>query len=242
MKKDINITAIAITAIVVVAFLITVLYLFPGRAGKTVDANGYAEMSVPPDKAVVYLMIETKADSADKARDENAVISANIKNALAAIGVKESDIETENFNLRENCEWLREGKTCSGFVVTNNIKVSTKNFDEVGKIADAAIDNGALINYINYELSAEKSNEYKAAVLAEAAKDAKTKAEAIVAGLGKKLGSLVSITTSDYGYGPYRVFMAEAAVAVGEQKVPTELPARNLDITASVSAKYKIKG
>lgn len=59
---------------------------------------------------------------------------------------------------------------------------------------------------MNYELSNKKMNEYKAIVLAEAAKDAKTKAESIAHGLGKKLGNLVSIDVFEYSYYPYPLY------------------------------------
>jgi uncharacterized protein YggE len=73
--------------------------------------------------------------------------------------------------------------------------VTTEDFSNVGNVIDAAVDAGALVSYINFELSVERSNEYKMLVMTNASLDAKQKAEAIASGLGKTVGRLVSITT-----------------------------------------------
>ena len=109
---------------------------------------------------------------------------------------------------------------------------------------DAGVDAGASIGYINFELSQEKQNEYKAQALKQAAEDAKIKAESIAEGLGKSIGSIYSISSSDFDYYPWRIYEAtassEAGVAEAKQAA-TDIQPGEKDITARVSVVFKLK-
>lgn len=239
--QKLNWTAIIISLVVVAAVISTVVYLFP-RETNTVDSTGTAKMTVPPDKVVVYLQIETKATTAEEAKNNNADISSKVMTDLDTIGISKTDIETENYNIYQDCEWTQSGQKCKGFIANNNIKISSKDFTNVGKVVDAGVNAGALVSYINYELSTEKQNEYKKTVLSQAGQDAKSKAEAIAAGVGKKIGDLVSVSASDYNYIPYPLFArAESVGSADAKQVATNLPAKSLEVTATVSAKYELK-
>ena len=114
-------------------------------------------------------------------------------------------------------------------------------FDNAGKMVDAVVDSGALVSYINFELSLEKQNEYKKTVLADAARDAKSKAEALASGFGKRVGKLVSVSSSDYNYAPYRLYAMAEGIAADAKQAATNLPSKTLEVTATVSARYEIK-
>lgn len=237
--QKLNWTAIIISLVIVVSLISTVVYLFP-RESKAIDTTGTAQMTVPPDKAVVSIQIQGKAVSAEAAKNTHSYISEQVMAALSKAGIEKENIETENYNIVPDCKWTQEGEKCEGYISSSYVKVSSNEFKDAGKIVDAAVDAGATINYINFELSLEKQNEYKKTVLANAAKDAKSKAEAIAAGVNKKLGDLISISTSDYGYNPYPIFRA-AESGVSAKQAAVDLPAKNLDITATVTAKYELK-
>lgn len=240
MKKT-NITAIVISAIIVAGILFGI-FMFKGGEDRTVQATGSAQMSVAPDEVLVYLQIQTKSLSAETAKNRNAEITDDVLTGLIKLGLERKDIETENYNIYPEYDWSKGKQEFKGYVASNYMKVKATDFDKVGDIIDSAVDAGALVNYINFELSTKKSNEYKAKVLAEASKDAKIKAESIAAGLGKELGSLVSVTASDYSYVPYPLYRAEAEGESADVKtVATNIQPKNLDVTASATVTYKIK-
>ncbi|MEK6886431.1 MAG: SIMPL domain-containing protein [Nanoarchaeota archaeon] len=240
MKHQLNWTAIIIALIALVGVIGVVSYVTPST-DNTVDVTGSAQVTVPPDQVVVYAQVLTKAILADDAKNMNSEISEKVINALKAIGIESKDIETENYNIYQDCEWTQIGQSCKGYAASNSIKIKSKEFNNAGKIVDAVVDSGALVSYINFELSLEKQNEYKKTVLADAAKDAKSKAEALASGFGKRVGKLVSVSSSDYSYMPYPIFArAEGAVSDAKQAA-TNLPSGTLDVTATVSARYEIK-
>jgi len=239
-KTELTIPVVLLIAVLVVGGL-GAWYLFnKTTSGQTITSAGTAEMTVAPDKAIVYLLIQTKSSSAENAKNDNAQITENVMNALKAIGIKTGDIETENYNIYPDYDYPDYQKI-KGYTVSNNIKISSANFTEVGKIVDASVDAGALVSYINFDLSLAKQNEYKKIVLANATQDAKAKAEAIASGLGKSLGSLVSVSTSDYNYYPYPLYAMAEGGGADVKQVATNIQPRNLDITAGVSVVYRIR-
>ncbi len=239
-----NLTII-IVALIVIIGAIAGIFLFKSGSvsGQTVSASGDYQKAVPPDQVVVYVLVQTKDNvSADTAKSENARISDNVMTALIKAGLEKKDIETESYSINPEYDWSSGSQKLIDYVASNTLKVTTKDFTNAGKIVDGAVNAGALINNINFELSNEKSNEYKVTALSEASKDAKVKAEAIAAGLGKTLGKLVSVSASDYNYQPYPIYarsdMASGAEAV---KVATDINPQNVNIQASATVVYEIK-
>ncbi len=241
MKQQLNWTAIIISLIILIGVSGIVYYAVPRQTTENiVDVTGTAQMTVSPDQVVVYAQVLTKAETADAAKNMNAEISEKVLNELKLMGIETKDIETENYNIYQDCEWTQDGQKCKGYAASNSIKIKSKKFDDAGKIVDAVVDSGALVNYINFELSLGKQNEYKKLVLSDAAKDAKSKAEALAGGFGKRVGKLVSVSASDYSYVPYPLFaMTEASVSA--KQAATDLPSKTLEVTATISARYEIK-
>ena len=240
-----NWTTIGVVLIVVLGFLAAVMYIVPKQTSeKTISVTGTAQISVPPDKVMVYVQVQTRSNaSADEAKNLNANISDAVLASLLNVGVNRSSIETGGFSVGPEYDWTQDkGQVLKGYLATNSMTVTLTDFNNAGKVVDAAVDAGGLVSYINYDLSVSKQNEYKASVLADASKDAKTKAESIASGLSKSLGELVSVSSSDYNYAPYPLYRSmDAGTASSEAKqVATNLPSANIDVTATVSVVYQI--
>ena len=237
-----NLTAIIVAVVVIVGVLAGVFLLLSKGNETTVSANGNFQMKVAPDEAVVYLLVQTKGATAEAAKNENARISDSVLTSLIKTGIERKDIQTENFNIYPEYDWSNGTQTLIDYAASNNLKVTTTDFNNVGKIVDASVDSGALVSYINFELSNAKNNEFKAVALANASLDGKRKAEAIAAGLGKKIGDLVSVQSSDYNYAPYPLYRSDmVAEGVAVKSVSTNIQPTTLDITATVSVTYKLK-
>ncbi len=246
--KQTNTTAIIVAIVIVIGALIGVWLLVSripaATTANTISATGNSQITVMPDEATVYLLVETRAVSADAAKNDNSRISEAVNTALLNVNIDRKDIQTQNFNIYPEYDWSNGNQTLKGYVASNQINVKTTDFNNVGKIVDAGVDKGALVNSINFDLSNAKTNEYKKSVLANASQDAKAKAEAIAAGLGKKLGNLVSVQASDYNYMPYPIYARSDMMAGGaaEAKVAaTNIQPHSLDVTATVSVSYEIR-
>lgn len=226
--------------LVLVVGILVGYYFLKEKETRTINVSGNSQISVMPDEVVIYLLIETRNISAQNAKDQNALISEKVLEDLAKIGISKESIETENYNIYLEYDWIGGVQKLKGYVASNYIKITLKEFDKVGKVIDVSVDSGALVNYINFELSNEKMNEYKAMALANASQDAKRKAEAIVFGVGKKLGNVVSISAPEYNYIPYPIYRRETGEMEVKQ-IATNIQPKKIEVTASVNVIYEIK-
>lgn len=236
----------SVLVVLVIAFLVVGAYVLLNynQEQQVVTTQGSSEMTSQPDFVRVYVAVETLNGSAQEAKDANAEISNEVITELIKIGFERKDIETENFNIYEDFDWTESGRRSKGWKAINNLKIKVEDFSQTGKVVDIVVDSGALIQYISFELEKEHENELKAQVLEKASEDAKVKAEALARGSGKKLGNLVSISSQDYQYYPYRLYEASSTgdLAVAEAKsAVTNIQLKSLTVSAFVQASYKIK-
>ena len=212
----------------------------PSVPKTTITVTGTAQLSFKPDLAVVYLRIETRSKSAETARADNARITNDIINALHVLGIENDLIETQNYQINPEYDYQNGLQIFKGYVVSSTLKVTVKNFDKIGNVIDTAVGKGALINSVNFELSKPKLSECKTQSMAEAAKDARSKADAVVQALGRSLGNLQSITCSSYDYNPqtYNGYYTSNAVDAAGSSTPIQ--PQNVDTSASVTLVYEV--
>ena len=228
--------------ILLVAIIAVIIYI--GNTGAVVSAVGESNLEVQPDLVKVYLNLEARDKSSKVAKDSLDVISDDVQIALLRIGLSKEDIKMQSYNIYQEYDWRNGEQIEKGLVASQQIVVETNEFDLTAEIVDAAIDNGALVSWINFELSDEKQREYKVKALEEAGKDANKKAEATAAGLGKKLGKLVSVESQDFNYGPYRYFEATAEGGVADSSVKQaalDIAPKEINVNARISVKYKLR-
>lgn len=252
MKKQNN--AIVVTSIisgVVLIIALVALFSFSGITGKygaeTVNVQGVASIKAMPDLITVYFKIKTEGETTSEARDANSDILNNLVDNLIEQGFEREEIITENFNVYETCQWIEGNRECTGYEATHSVKIelSIDEQDLIGSVVDAGIDAGAGINYINFELTQESQNEYKAEAMKIAAEDATIKAESVAEGFDKKIGKLVSVQVNEFGYYPWNVYSTRGGM-IDEDAVMAKEAASNIqpgeeEITATVTASFKLK-
>lgn len=247
MDNSIKITSIIAGTIILLALMgYGFVYTMMNANSNVIDVNGQSTVKVTPDLVTVYFNVETNGTSASQAKDANSLVVDKMTIELVKLGFKTEEIQTESLNIYEDIRWEDNKQKSYGFKASHQIKVelSTNSASKISQVIDAGVDSGALLSYINFELSTEKQNQYKAQALSEASKDASNKAQAIASGLGKKVGKLVSVSTSNYDYRPWNIYTAssgEIMKDVAEAKVATSnIQPGTQEITGYVSAKYKI--
>ncbi len=224
-----------------VVIIIAAMFLSETGSKETITSRGNSVIKAEADRVGIYLEVSTLADTAVASKDLNAEISQRLLNDLKLV-LGQENIETINFNVYEEFDWTGDGRKSNGFRTMNNLKIATDRFDIVGKLVDLSIEDGARVSYINFELSEEKRNELKKQVLEEASQDAREKAEAVASGLGQKVGKVVSVSTDNYDYMPYRFLEAAATTESVQLKADTEILHQDLEVRADVNVVFEIKG
>ncbi len=245
LKKTCRMENKTLIVIAIAAILLVGGYLFLGNQ-PTVSAQGLSSIDASPDLVSVYLNIETKAQTAQEANSQNSEIADKVQTELIKLGLERKDIQLLNYNIYPQYDYSNGQQTQKGYIASQQVIVKVKDFKLVPSIVDKSVEAGALISTINFDLSTEKQSEVKNKALEQASQDAKKKAESTASGLGKSLGSLVSVQSQDFYYpGPIvyyaKIETAGIAEANGQAKqAASNLAPRDIQTTASVSVTYKL--
>lgn len=247
MKID-NSVKISLIVVVALVFMTLIISNSLSKIGssETINVEGVSEVSVVPDLVSVYLNIETLEQSANVAKDKNAEIVSRVKLALIDAGFDRDDFETQNFNIYEEFDWSGDGGRKSlGFKATHSIVVRVDAGDEVmiGKAIDVAVNNGALLGRVDFALSQELENKYKAKAMRKAAEDARVKAEAVADGLGVRLGDVVSTSVGQgWRYSPIVAYSNDVSGGlVKGSEVATNIQIKEQKVRSQISVSYKLR-
>lgn len=250
-NNGIVITSIIAAVVLIIALLALFVFNSTSSSGNTVTVQGISNIKVMPDLVTVYFNIETKANTSSEATKENNEIYDNLVEEIMLAGFDKEDVKTESFNVYPNTYWdPDDGRSkTEGYIANHYVKVelSSDEMDEVSSVIDAGVEAGAGISYINFELTQESQNTYKAQALKQASEDAMTKADAIASGFDKEAGKLVSVQTSDFGYYPWNVYTSASAgaykeedVAMARESVMNIQPGEQ-EVTATITATFKLR-
>jgi uncharacterized protein len=245
MEKSVKITSIIVAGVIVLALLGYLVSNSSVSEKNTVTGNGYASIDVIPDLVKVYFNVETTGKTSAEAGSANAKIVDDLTVGLIKEGFNRDEIQTQNYNINPEYDWINGKQVDKGFRATHSIVVEmpTSESDKIGTAIDAGINAGAMISYINFELSPEKENQYKADAIKQAAEDARVKAQALAEGVDAELGDRVSVSEGGFGYTPWRAYgeVAGASDATMAKEAATNIQPSEQTVTASVTVVYKLK-
>jgi len=245
METSVKITFIIVGAILAVALIAGAIYWNVNAPGNNLEVLGQATVKAAPDLVSVYFNVETSGATAQEAKDSNSEIVESVTDNIIKMGLVREDLTTENFNIYEDFVWENGRQRSKGFKASHSLKVQllADKISKVGEVIDAGVDGGARISYINFELSQEKENEYKALAYKNAAEDARIKAESIAAGLGKSVDKdPVSVSVQEFGYRPWPIYASagmESDVA-GAKAAVTSIEPGEKDVSGQVSVVFRL--
>ncbi len=233
--------AVAIVAIVLISVVattrpLTILTTRSTSEQKTLQVTGVGTVYAQPDQAVIMLAVQTQAETATQASNDNALLMSKVMDALANLGVSKSSIETVSYSLTPLYEYKQDQTTPTkiiGYLVRNAIQVTLTDFSLVGKAIDVSINAGANeVQGVMFTLSNTALGSIEKQALQSAIQDADGKAKAVAASLGVTLLGPISVTPG-YIYQP----SFEKASISGNQ---TPIQPGALQVTVNVQITYEI--
>jgi len=207
----------------------------PGSGRITVTGKG--SVKVKPNIATIDLGVQTQNADAAAAQAANSERATTVVAALKALGVKDEDIQTNNYYMYPQYDYSTKGEaTIIGYTVQNTISVTLRNIDSVGAAVDAAIASGANISN-GIRFSIDDSSAYYAEALALAVASAKQKASAIAGALQVSVGKPIEVTENGGSYMPVAYENANnvmADTALGGASMPVQTG--ELEVSATITA------
>ena len=201
----------------------------------SISVNGEATIAAEPDQAQIDIGVTTQARNAPEASRENAERLARVLAEVKKLLTKSDEVKTSGYSLNPQYRYPQGGKPeIVGYQASNIVRIKMSKLDDVGKVIDSAMQNGANnINRLAFTLKDEEAARLDA--LKQAAAKAKAKAEAIAASLGLKIVRISAVTEGERTIQPiYRA----APMARGEAlaaAAPTPIEQGTVDVRSTVS-------
>lgn len=202
------------------------------------SAQGEAQYT--PDRAHIYIGVQTRAKTAQEAGAENARKQEAVIAAIQALGIPKERISTVNYNVYPEQQYNpqqgdREPRIV-GYNVTNTVRVDIHDISKVGSIIDAALSKGANnINSLDFYASNQDATRRQA--LAAAVERARGDAEALARGAGGQLGELLELSSAPTSSPPRPV--PYMAMARAEASSATPVNPGEQTLTVTVTARWK---
>lgn len=172
----------------------------------TITVLGNGEVTITPDRAILYIGITTQSSVLENASSKNAEIMNSIVSSLLSLGISKDDIRTVSYGVSPIYACCNSNEI-SGYTVTNQIQVIirvqisnlTKLSYLTGQAIDASVRDGANQIYgIQFTVSQDKLKDAYLQALQNATRDALAQARAIASAVGRNITDIVSINTGYY--------------------------------------------
>src|SRR5256885_4105542 len=123
--------------------------LMPARSGPEIVTSASGEAQLVPDRAAVYIGVQTRAPTAAAAARDNAQRQRAVIDAIVALGISHEQVSTENYSVAPDARYDQgtQRTTVTGYVVSNVVRVEVRRIDQLASVLDAALGKGA--NQIN---------------------------------------------------------------------------------------------
>ena len=220
-----------------------------GEAGIWVIGTG--QVSMEPDLVILNLGVESMAETVADANGMAADAMDAIMTTLTDNDVEDRDIQTHNFNVRPQYEWIEieeDGKRSNrrelvGYEVTNNLTAKIRDLEAVGTLIDEVIEAGGdATRFDGIRFTVEDTTEVMSQLREKAIIDAMEKAQQIADVAGVTLGSLEYITDSavrTQGVDPYQPRAAFAQAA--DEYAATSISGGELEVSLTVHTAFSIQ-
>ena len=215
MKENIKYILIGVVALLILAAtFFSAGTNFNGQQS-SIFVSGEGFVDITPDEGTFTITLENEGFDAEVVENENSAKMNEIMGLLKNAGIEDDGIETLYYNFYPLQDWDRISQTYTdkGFQASHNIKISTKDIENVGDYLSIAIKAGVTrVGNIQFEVSKERQQEAKEELYATASLDAKRKADQIASNLGNKVIKAIKVT--EQSYSPYYPRMAYAEMAM----------------------------
>jgi len=189
----------------------------------------------------VTIAAESRAASPREAQRQNTEAMGAVQQKLKALGLPADAVRTLSYDLQPEFNYASGRQVLKGYVSRNTIEVRLDEIERVGEVVEASVSAGATsVRDIRFDLKARGVAERDA--LKQAAADARARAEALAAGIGRTIDRILRVEEQGAVMEPLprpMVGMRAEAVAAAPPPVPVE--PGELEVRARVTLVSRMK-
>lgn len=202
---------------------------------RTIGITGEGKVTAIPDIAIVSLGLSTQKAKVADAQTENSKTMNSLIDKLKALGIAKEDIQTANYSIYPQYDWLNGAQILKGYVVSQDVQVKIRQTDKVDDVLKTAGDlNLNQIGGLTFTI--DNPENYKQEARIKALENAKEKADALAKVMGVKLGKVISFSESEgYVPTPYPMYAKADGIGGGGAVPAVEAGSQEITITATIS-------
>jgi len=206
----------------------------------TISVTGEGSIKVLPDEGFIDIAVTVEKLTTQEAVDENSKISLKVTQAIETTGAENLKIQTTSYDLSPMYDYSQENQPPKiyAYRATTVIEARTTDLKKIGEIIAKSTEAGASsISSIGFDLTKETKSLSKNSALAEATKDAQSKAKAIADSMGLKIDRILYISEGATAFQGPIMASAETKMATDQVMAPVIFP-QEMEITSSVNVVY----
>jgi len=205
----------------------------------TISVTGEGSIKVLPDEGFIDVAVTVEKSTTQEAVDENSKISLQVTQAIEKINAENLKIQTTSYDLSPLYDYSQENQPPKiyAYRATTVIEARTTDLKKIGEIIARSTEAGASsISSIGFDLTKETKSQSKNSALAEATKDAQSKAKAIADSMSLTLDKVLYISEGSTAFpGP---IMASAETKSADQVSAPVIFPQEMEVTSSVNVVY----
>ena len=237
---------IIIIVVMVTVFIIDIKkYHYIGKPEAqrdTITIDGTGKVTGIPDIANIELGLQTEKKNVSDAQKENTLTMNKLVDALKSIGIDKKDIQTSNYSIYPQYDWLQGGKqVLRGYQVSQSVTVKIRDLNKVSDVISKAGELG--LNQVGgLTFTMDDPEALKVQAREKALANAKEKADALAKIMDVKLGKVVSFSENSSNNYPMPKYMAyEGGIGGGATAVAPDVQAGSLEVVVNAVVQYEIK-
>jgi uncharacterized protein len=196
-----------------------------------VMVTGDSIVQAQPDTAILTVSVVTQGRNALEAQQDNANKSEAVVRAMKNAAGAGAEVKTSGYSLQP-IRVYKEGQppTITGYEARNSVTVTLSDLTKVGPVIDATAQAGAN-DVAGISFTLRKDRPARDQALADATREAASKAQVIASALGGRVTRIVEV--QEEGVQPPRP-MFEGQLQMMKTAVATPIEVGTLDITSRV--------
>lgn len=173
----------------------------PGQEERTVDTSsvlrsvGHAQVTLPPDRAAIWLAIESRAPVASRAVALNARRARRVVAALHAVRHEQDSVLVTGITVGPNHDFSRG--TIVDYGSTTTVRVVVRDLDSLSRFLEVAFASGAT-SVVDVSFLSERADSARGVALARAFARAEADARALADAAGAELGPVLRVSTDSH--------------------------------------------
>ena len=203
-----------------------------------ISAAGTGRVTGTPDIVILQLGVEVEMRSVEAARTAAATSMNAAIDSLKSNGVEQKDIQTVQFSVQPQYDFVSNRQTLRGYRVTNVVSAKVRKIDTAGKIIDdvaRAAGDAVVVRSLSFTI--EDPSKLQAQARELAVKQARERADQLAKPAGVKIGRVLQITEG----GGAVVSQAANVLRAPATAAETPIQAGELEVVVNVNAVFAIE-